>query len=197
VSRRLGCARSSATPSLEGRLVAFSGTDAGSTLLFSAALLVVAIAVFCMRRAIDARGLRGRSLWVGRALGLLGAAVAISFPGVLYQEIAMLIGQGRALTYDIEAALWYEFRMMPLVVVPALVAFRWTRLGAVLFLLDGAFGVYVALVQPFGVVYPEAAGGWTGLPALDAILQPAFIPAVLLLVGSTRISPLRAAAEPK
>ncbi len=163
-----------------GWLVAISGTDLGSTILFATALLVVAVAVLCAGRAIDAASLRDRLVWVGRALGLLGAAVAISFPAVLYQEIAMLIGQSRALTYDIEAALWYEFRTMPLLVVPALVALRWARVGGLLFLLDGIFNVFVASFQPFGVVYPEAASSaWIGIP-------PVFITAALLLLGSTR-----------
>ncbi len=168
-------------------LVAFSGTDVGSTILGATALLLGALAVLGVGRAIDTPRARGRALWAGRALGLLGAVVAISFPAVLYQEIAMLVGQGRPLTYDIERALWFEFAMMPLVVVPALVALRWSRVGGVLFLLEGVFRIVVSVTQPFGVLYPEATGsGFIGIPVLDLLLQPGFITAALLLFGSSR-----------
>jgi hypothetical protein len=120
-------------------------------------------------------------------LALLAAAVAVSFPAVLYGEITMLVDQGRALTYDIQGALWYEFRAMALVLVPALVALRWARTGGVLFVLNGIFNIIVSLFQPFGVIYPEAdTGGLLGLGALGLIIQPAFLIAALLLFGSAR-----------
>lgn len=164
-------------------LVAFSGTDAGSAILFAVAILLGGGAVVCGARAISAAGGREALLWAGRALGLLGAAVAISFPATLYQEIAMLAAQGRRATYDIERALWYEMRMMPLVVVPALLALRWPRAGGVLFLLEGAFAIFVSLARPFGVIYPEATGGG----GVDLLAQtPPFVAGALLLLGTVR-----------
>jgi hypothetical protein len=176
-------------------LIAFSGTDPGSVILFVLAVGAVAPALLCVGRAIAARGVHRKLLWLGRALALVGAAVVVSFPAVLYQEIAMLVGQGRALTYDIQRALWYEAAVMPLVLVPALVTLRWPRLGGVLFVLDGLLNILQSLYQPFGVLYPEAtAGGWTGVPLLSLILQPAFIAAALLLFGSagTATAPVHA-----
>lgn len=168
-------------------LMLFSGTDPASTILFAAALLAIAVALLCVGRAVEAHGVRERLMWIGRTLALLSAAVAIGFPAVLYQEIAMLISQGCALPYDIEAALWYEAATMPLVVVPALIALRSARLGGVLFLLDGVFYILMSVYQPFGKFYPEAtSSGWIGIPLLDQILQPAFVTAALLLIGSTR-----------
>lgn len=118
-------------------LTSSDGSSPGPTILFVTAGLVAALGAVCAGRAIDAGTVRSRLLWVGRALALVGAAVTIVFPAVLYQEIAMLASQGRQPTYDIEAAMWHEFQLMPLVVVPAFVALRWARLGAALFVLDG------------------------------------------------------------
>jgi hypothetical protein len=175
-------------------IVAFAGvwlvmtaTDVGSVLLFGAGLFLVSLAAYCLGRAIDATGRGPRLVWSGRMLALLAAAVAVSFPAVLYGEITMLVGQGRAPTYDIEGALWYEFHAMPLVLVPGLVALRWTRSGAVLFVLDGIVNIALSVLQPFGVIYPEAdSGGFLGLGALGLIMQPAFLIAALLLIGSAR-----------
>lgn len=178
-------------------LVAFSGIDVGSRALFGAALLLAAFAILCLARAFDTPRARGRARWAGRALGLLGAVAAISFPAVLYQEIAMLVAQGRALTYDIPRALWYEFAAMPLVVIPALIALRWTRTGGVLFLLQAVVNIVVSLTRPFGVLYPEAtASGFIGIPVLDLLLQPGFITAGLLLIGGSRGTRTRAATRP-
>lgn len=142
-------------------LTSSDGSSPGPTILFVTAGLVAALGAVCAGRAIDAGTVRSRLLWVGRALALVGAAVTIVFPAVLYQEIAMLASQGRQPTYDIEAAMWHEFQLMPLVVVPAFVALRWARLGAALFVLDGVF------------------------QAIDLLIQPAFITAALLLFGSS------------
>ena len=165
-----------------------SATDVGSALLFATALYIAAVAVRCVGCAIDAPSLGQRLLWTGRALGLVGAAIAVSFPATLYQEIAVLVAQGRPLTYDIERAIWYEVGMMPLTIVPALVAFRWARAGGLLFVLGGTITVAVAWLQPFGEIYPEARGtGITGIRVLDLLCQPAFVTAGLLLVGAREV----------
>lgn len=160
------------------------GITPGPTILFATAALVAALGALCVGRAIDAENVRARLLWVGRALALLGAAVTIAFPAVLYEEIAMLASQGRRPTYDIEAAMWHEFLLMPLVVVPAFIALRSARLGAALFVLDGMFQVIETLYHPFGNFFPEAsASGPFGVLILDVLIQPAFITAALLLLG--------------
>lgn len=170
---------------LIGILVTSSdGISPGPTILFAAAALATALGALCGARAMDAQNLRSRLLWVGRALALLGAAVAIVFPAMLYGEIAMLAGQGRRPTYDIEAAMWHEFQLMPLVVVPAFVALRWARMGAALFVLSGVFNAIEMLYHPFGNFYPEAGGaGPFGVLVLDLLAQPAFITAALLIIG--------------
>src|SRR5512141_2927866 len=106
----------------------FACIDPASTTLFILALALVGAAWFCVGRAIDIGGVRAKSLWIGRALGLVGAAVAVSLPGVLYQEVGLDIS-----TDDLNdlawlpTAIWYEFLVMPLVLVPAFVALRWSR----------------------------------------------------------------------
>lgn len=165
-------------------LVAFSGTDPASTILFGVAIITVAVALLCVGRAGDAAAVRMKILWIGRALGLLGSAVAVSFPAELYQEIQMLVSRGETPAAWFPAAIRYQVAVMPLVTVPALVALRWARLGGVLFLIGGIFNIFESLYRPFGVVFPEATGsGWTGIGAIDLILQPAIVTAVLLLIG--------------
>lgn len=169
----------------------FAGVDPASMILFALAIVFGGAAVFCVGRAIDAQGMRAKALWIGRALGLVGAAVAVSFPAVLYQEVGVVISKDDL--HDLAwlpTAIWYEFLAMPLVLVPAFVALRWSRTGAVLFLLDGAYNIFLALFQPFGELYPDAtASGFIGIPLLDLILQPGFIAAFFLLFGARAATP--------
>lgn len=103
----------------------------------------------------------------------------------------MLTAQGRPLTYDMQRAFWYEMGVMPLVVVPALVALRWPRAGGMSFLMGAALTIVIALGKPFGVIYPEATGG----AVADVVsLVPPLVTALLLLLGTTRPPLIRASA---
>jgi len=162
----------------------YYGGDLASAILGVLGLLVGAGAAYCLGRAVDARGERIGLLWAGRALALFGAAFVIIFPAILYGEIVQLIQRGKPLTYDIEAAIWHEFRVMPLTLVPALVALRWGRIGGLLFLLLAAYSIADGLYHFGGVnYYPE---GVTGL--MDNVIAnvPAFLTAALLFVGGRR-----------
>jgi hypothetical protein len=160
----------------------YFGGDLASAILGGLGLLVGAGAAYCVGRAVDARGERIGLLWAGRALALFGAAFVIIFPAILYGEIVQLIQRGKPLTYDIEAAIWHEFRVMPLTIVPALVALRWARVGGLLFLLLAAYSIADGLYHFGGVnYYPEGAAG---LPELLIVNVPAFLTATLLFLGS-------------
>lgn len=156
--------------------------DLASAILGLLSLAVGALGAYCLGRAVDARGERVGFLWAGRALALAGVAVAIAFPAILYGEIVQLIHRAKPQTYDMEAAIWYQFRVMPLTVVPALVALRWGRIAAVLFILVAVYSVADGLVHFGGVNYfPEGASGLGELLLTNA---PAFLTAALLLAGS-------------
>jgi hypothetical protein len=156
--------------------------DLASAILGGLGLLVGAGAAYCLGRAIDARGERIGLLWAGRALALFGAAFVILFPAILYGEIVQLVQLGKPQTYDIEAAIWHEFRVMPLTIVPALVGLRWARIGGLLFLFLAAYSVADGLYHFGGVnYYPEGAAS---LPELLIVNVPALLTAALLFVGS-------------
>jgi hypothetical protein len=158
------------------------GKDLASAILDVLALLIGAVGAYCLGRAVDARRERVGLLWAGRALGLFGAAVAVAFPTILYGEIVMLAERGQAPTYDIEAAIWHEFWVMPLTLVPALVALRWGRIGGLLFLLLAAYNIADGVFHLGGVNYfPEAR---TDLAAYVMSNGPAVLTAALLLIGS-------------
>src|SRR5512140_3639368 len=93
----------------------FACIDPASTLLFILAITFAGAALFCVGRAIDVGGARAKALWMGRALGLLGAAVAVSLPGILYQEVGLDISADdlNDLAW-LPTAIWYEFLVMPL-----------------------------------------------------------------------------------
>lgn len=172
-------------------LAGFAGVDTASTILFSLAIAFLGCAVYCAGRAIDAQGLRAKALWVGRMLGLIGAAIAVSFPAILYQEIAVVIASGDLgdLAW-LPTAIWYQLLVMPLVVVPAFLSLRWSRAAAVLFVLDGLLNIVLAVVKPFGDIFPDAtASGFIPIPILDVLLQPGFVAAFFLLVGSGAAKP--------
>jgi len=160
----------------------YYGGDLASAILAVLCLLLGAGAAYCLGRAIDERGERVGLLWAGRALALFGAAFVILFPAILYGEIVQLIERGKAPTYDIEAAIWHEFRVMPLTIIPALAALRWARVGGLLFLLLAAYSVADGLYHFGGVnYYPEGAAG---LPELLLVNVPAIVTSALLLLGS-------------
>jgi hypothetical protein len=117
----------------------------------------------------------------GPGLALLGAAFAISFPGQLFQEILMLQSRGQTPADWYPRAIWYAAATMPLVLVPALVALRWPRVGGMLFVLGGVFNVLESVYHPFGVIFPEMTTDPIAL-TVSAFL-PGFITAALLLVG--------------
>lgn len=163
----------------------YYGGDVASAILGLLGLLIGVGAAYCLGRAVDARGKRVGLLWAGRALALFGAALAILFPAILYGEIVQLVARGKPLTYDIGAAIWHEFRVMPLAIVPALVALRWARIGGLLFLCRAAFNVADGLYHFGGVnYYPQAQA--TDVVGLLIVNLPVFLTAALLLVGSER-----------
>lgn len=158
------------------------GRDPGSGILVALALLIGAASGYCLGRAVDARHQRAGLLWAGRALALAGAALAVAFPSVLYGEIVMLAQQGKSAGYDIEAALWHEFWVLPLGILPALVALRWGRIGGLLLLLLTAYGIADSVYHFGGVNYfPQAS---TNLMTRIIVNAPAVLTAVLLFVGS-------------
>lgn len=158
--------------------------DLGSGILVLLALLIGAVAAYCLGRAVDARRHRVGLLWAGRGLALAGAAFALAFPTVLYGEIVMLSQQGKSAGYDIEAALWHTIRVIPLGVLPGLVALRWARIGGLLLLVLTAYGIADGVYHFGGVNYfPEAS---TDLITKVISNAPAVVTAVLLFVGSER-----------
>jgi hypothetical protein len=164
-------------------LVLFSGIDPGSRILFALAIPSVAVAFLCVGYAVDVRDLRGRLVWLGRGLALVGAAFAISFPGQLFQEVLTLQSRGQTPADWYPRAVWYSAATMPLVLIPALVALRWPRLGGTLFVLGGIFNVLGSIYHPFGVIFPETTTDPVALTVFAFL--PGFITAALLLIGST------------
>lgn len=160
----------------------YYGGDIASAILGGLGLLIGVAAAYCLGRAIDERGQRVGLLWAGRAFALFGAAFAILFPAVLYGEIVQLVQRRKALTYDIEAAIWQQFRVLPLTVVPALLALRWGRIGGLLFLLLAVYNVADGLYHFGGVNYfPD---GVSSLPELLLVNAPVVLTAALLYLGS-------------
>jgi hypothetical protein len=163
-------------------VVLFSEIDPGSRILFALAIPAVAAALLCAGYAVDVGELRGRLVWLGRGLALLGAAFAISFPGQLFQEVLMLQSRGQTPADWYPRAIWYSAATMPLVLIPALVALGWPRLGGTLFVLGGIFNVLDSVYHPFGVIFPETTTDPIALTVFA--LLPGFTTAALLLVGS-------------
>ncbi len=111
----------------------------------------------------------------------------MSFPASLFSEVVFTLGRGHTPGAWYPNAIYYSAATMPLVAVPAVVALRWSRLGGALFILAGLFDIYQRLYQPFGVIFPEATqSGFIGVPVLDMLIQPGFIVAALLFIGSMR-----------
>lgn len=166
-----------------------SHINVGTLILYVIALPAVAMTLFCLNRAFEERQWRGKATWIGRALGMGGAALAVSGPAGLFNEVVFLIGRGGTPGAWFPRAIDYQGAMIPFTVIPALAALRWPRLGAGLFVIAGLFDIYQRVYQPFGVIFPEATqSGPIGIPVLDAIIQPAFIVAAFLLLGSVRFA---------
>jgi len=161
--------------------LALSDLDRASALLFSAATVVAAGAVLCLGRAVQATPGAGRWAWAGRALGLGGAAIAIAFPALLYAELTHAT--------DLDDVVWMPRAfaltavLVPVTVVPALVALRWTRAGGLLFLGNALVAAANTVYDPFGAFpYRDPVGGLV----FDAM--PRAFTAAVLLIAATRTS---------
>ena len=163
-------------------LVLFSGIDPGSTILFALAIPGIAVALICVGYAVEVRELRGRLVWLGRALAFFGAAFTVSFPAQLYQEILTLESRGQAPAGWYPRAIWYSAATIPLVLVPALVSLRWPRLAGTLFVVAGIFNAAESVYHPFGVTFPEMT---TDSLTLTLASLPVFVTAALLIAGGT------------
>lgn len=160
-----------------------SGRDLASTVLVGLASVIGAASAYCVGRTVDERGQRVGFLWAGRALATAGAAIAVAFPATLYGEIVMLAQQGKAPTYDIEAAIWHEFRVLPLALLPALVSLRWGRIAGVTMLVLTAYGIANGIFHFGGVnYYPEAQPMDIGI--LLESQGPAVLTSIFLIFGS-------------
>jgi hypothetical protein len=155
--------------------------DPASFVLFALALAFGLGALWCARSSLRTRGTRARAAWAGRALGLVGAGVAVSMPAVLYGELVMVATRGSDDVLWLPRAIWYQVALIPVTVVPALVALRWTRTGGALFALGAAFAAIEALAHPFGVFFPDSAPFDIGVAA--NVLVPPLLTAALLLAG--------------
>ena len=119
--------------------------DVAASILFAAAFAVGLSSVACMTRAIKATGTPARLVWIGRALALLGAAVAIAFPGVLYRELVdVALPQGADVAW-MPTGIAQTALLMPLTVIPALVSLRRARLSGYLFILSAVVSAVLVL----------------------------------------------------
>ncbi len=154
--------------------------DPATVILTAVALVFVATAVWCARRLLDAAGVRARLAWAGRTLALLGGAFAIWMPAELYGELVMVAPVGSDDVLWLPRAIWFQLAWMPVTVVPALVALRATRAGGLLFLVSAGLGLLEELLQPFGVVFPDASHD---VSAYLFTYGPGLLTASLLLLG--------------
>ena len=131
--------------------------DPASLILSALALGAAGVALWCARRAFGARVVRAKLAWAGRALAFAGAGFALWFPAELYGELGLVLRNGGGDAGWLPRAIWYSLATLPLTVVPALVALRSVRWGALLFAAAMSFQIVEALVRPFGVIFPEAS----------------------------------------
>jgi len=150
--------------------------DPASAVLSALALGFAAAALWSAHRATLVTGVRRRLAWIGRALALVGAAVAVWFPAELYGELGAVVRSGSDDVAWLPRAIWYSLATTPLAVAPALVALRSVRAGALLFGAAMAFHIFEAVARPLGVIFPDAGQGPAaylfsyGPPLLTAVL---------------------------
>ena len=153
--------------------------DIASAILFAAASVVGLSSLLCVRRMIGAGGTPARLVWSGRALALLGAAVAIAFPGVLYRELVDIALPRGADVAWMRTGIAQTALLMPLTVIPALVALRHSLLGGSLFALNAIVSAVLVAYDPFGAFpYRDVPGG------LVFDVGPRLLTAALLLGGA-------------
>jgi hypothetical protein len=154
--------------------------DPFSAIMTALALVSAVGALWGVRATIRARGARARLAWLGRSFALLGAAFSFWFPASLYGELLMVLPTGSDDVIWLPRAIWAQLAMMPLTVIPALVALRSTREGAVLFAIALLITIADELFQPFGVLFPDASHG---LAAYAFTFGPQLLVVALLLAG--------------
>jgi hypothetical protein len=153
-----------------------SGADPASTILIGTALALAVPAAACVGGAMDARGTSERLVWVGRVLALFGAGVAIAFPAMLYGElVALAADPTHGGEEQLPRGIAYTAALMPLTIVPAVLALRWTRLGGLLLLLNAFVAVLGNVYDPFHAFPDRDVMGGLVFDALPRLLTAAFL----------------------
>jgi len=154
--------------------------DGGSSILFVVAFIVGIPSLLFVVRAIQARYAATRVLWIARAFALLGAALAIAFPGVLYRELVdIALPRGAEIDW-MPTGIAQTALLIPLTVIPAFVSLRWTLLGGLLFLVNAIVSLFFIVYDPFvAFPYRDVTGG------LLFDVGPRLLTSALLLVAAT------------
>ena len=151
---------------------------AGEVLLVASAATIGLAAALSFARALDATGGGSRAVWISRGVGLLGAAIAVWFPAILFGElrdsrtgtytpIEVVRGEITASAFDLVYGL-----------IPIVVALRFPVAGGVLFLLNAVVGFVLGAFDPFGS-FPERAVG----PSVLVNTIPPLIVGLALIFG--------------
>lgn len=150
----------------------------GEVLLVAAAASIGIAAAFAFARAADTHSGAALAVWLARGFGLVGAAIAVWFPAILFGEmrdyqtgaytpIEVVRGEIDAAAFGLVYGL-----------IPIVVALRLPVAGGVLFLLNAAVGFVLGAFDPFGS-FPERAVG----PSIVANTVPPLAIGLALIAG--------------
>lgn len=162
-----------------GTVVFTGGITFPEVLLIAAAGAIGLIAALAFARSVEARAAGTRTVWIARGFGLVGAAIAVLFPAILFGEMRYASPGVITPNEMVLGEIRFSVLTLPFKLVPIVVAMRMPVAGGLLFLILTAFEVVQGVYDPTGS-FPERS---TDLSALLMGSLPSLLVGVALIVG--------------
>lgn len=156
-----------------------TGITFPEVLLIAAAGAIGLIAALAFARSVEARAAGTRTVWIARGFGLVGAAIAVLFPAILFGEMRYASPGVITPNEMVLGEIRFSVLTLPFTLVPIVVAMRMPVAGGLLFLILTAFEVVQGVYDPTGS-FPERS---TDLSALLMGALPSLLVGVALIVG--------------
>lgn len=143
---------------LLGAALAAPRLSVAELLIIIAAATIGVVAAFAFARAVEARTVASTTVWVARGLGLVGAAIAVWFPAILFGELRYIAPGNDAAVAMVLGEIRFTVLTLPFTLIPIVVALRMPVAGGVLFLVMSALNVVQGVFDPTGS-FPERSTG--------------------------------------
>lgn len=160
-------------------IVFTSGITIGEVLFIAAAAAIGVAAALAFARAVETSSAATRTVWIARAFGLVGAAISVWFPAILFGELRYATPGTLTPNDVVLGEIRFSLLTLPLALIPIGIALRMPVAGGVLFLLQAAYNLVQTVFDPSGS-FPERT---VNAMSIAFSVGPALLIGLALLIG--------------